>query len=390
MLKSCGVIVEYNPFHNGHAFHLQEAREKSGADVVVAVMSGNFLQRGEPAIVDKWLRAEAALAAGADLVIELPTAYAVQSADYFASGAIALLQSLSVQSLCFGTDSTQLLDYEGFAVFNRTHKDEINKAFSDLKSEGLSYPQQMTKVYQLLYPEWPLNDHSPNHILGMSYAKANQEYDKPMSLLPIMRQGAGYHDQQLKEAEFASATAIRQALFSGEARAEDFVPPTMLSSLHESTLINWEDAWPLLKYQLIQLSVEELQTIYQMSEGIEYRLKEKALQATSFNDFINQVKTKRFTWTRLQRLAVYILLGITEEKVREVRENPYIRVLGFNSKGQSFLGQVKETCPYPLITNINRKTSDLLALDIQAGLVYQLLNPKTAKQDYQRKPLIKI
>lgn len=391
MLKSCGVIVEYNPFHNGHQYHLEKAREKSGADVVVAVMSGNFLQRGEPAIVDKWQRTEAALSAGADLVIELPTAMAVQSADYFASGAVSLLQALSVNALCFGTDSHESLDYEAFAAFNQDNQDAIQKAFLALKSEGLSYPQQMTKVYQGLYPEWPLDEHSPNHILGMSYAKANQGYQHPMALLPIKREGSGYHDERLGKTAFASATAIRQALLRGETdEVASFVTEPMMTALLKEPLIDWEMAWPMLKFQLTQLSISELGKIYQMSEGIEHRIKEKGLQATSFSEFINAVKNKRFTWTRLQRLSVYILLRITEEQVRMVREQPYIRVLGFNSLGQKFLGQVKENCPYPLITNVNQKNSHLLELDIHAGRVYQLFNERVSIQDYQRKPVIKI
>lgn len=389
MLKSCGVIVEYNPFHSGHEYHLMEARKKSGADVIIAVMSGNFLQRGEPAIVDKWHRAQAALENGADLVIELPLAYSVQSADYFAGGAVSLLQALSVEHLCFGTDSSERLDYEGFAKFNIENEDVIQAAFQALKSEGLSYPQQMTKVYQTLYPEWPLSDKSPNHILGMSYAKANQNYQKPMMLHPIQRIGAAYHTETINRESHTSATAIRSKLKEGEeGEVATYLAKEMLNSLREQPLVDWQQAWPLLKYQLVNMSVSDLGDIYQMAEGIEYRIKEKALTAESFETFVDLVKNKRFTWTRLQRLSIYILLGIKEKDVKKVRENPYIRVLGFNKKGREFLGQAKESLDIPLITNVNQKNEELLSLDIKAGQIYQLLGDGIANQDYQRKPII--
>ncbi|QIL46727.1 nucleotidyltransferase [Vagococcus coleopterorum] len=389
MLTSCGVIVEYNPFHTGHQYHLMKAREASGADVVIAVMSGNFLQRGEPAIVDKWQRAEAALANGADLVIELPTAYAVQSADYFAEGGVSLLHALGVDSLCFGTDSEEILDYEAFAKFNQTNKAELEQSFQELQGQGLSYPQQMTAVYQKLYPNWPLKDNSPNHILGMSYAKANQEYPEPMTLYPIQRQGAGYHEKGTDNHDYLSATAIREAL--KENRVEEiksFVPRETMTALINSSAIDWETAWPLLKYQLISQTVEELGQIYQMTEGIEYRLKEMSIKAQSFDEFVSLVKNKRFTWTRIQRLSTYVLLGIKHSDIEAVRTNPYIRVLGFNTVGKDFLNQQKNDLELPLIVNVNQKNHGLVNLDIKAGQVYDLLTNSQQEQDYRRKPIV--
>lgn len=389
MLSSCGVIVEYNPFHNGHKYHIEQARKKSGSDVIVAVMSGNFLQRGEPAIIDKWQRAEVALQNGADVVIELPFIHSVQSADYFAKGAVDLLHSLKVSNLCFGTDNVTDIDYQKFAEFNQENAKEIKDAFQSYQGMGLSYPQQMTKVYQKLYPEWPLEDNSPNHILGMSYAKANQSHLTPMILHPIKRQGAGYHDTQIEQHSFASATGIRKKIMLEEyVTIQNTLPVEMLSLLKTSEPIDWEKAWPLLKYQLVKLSVEELSNIYQMSEGIEFRIKEMGLKANSFEEFVATVKNKRFTWTRLQRLAIYILLGITSAELESARETPYIRMLGFTKTGQMFLNQQKQSIDIPLITNINKKNEQLLNLDIKAGQIYQLLGKKIPSQDYQRKPIV--
>ena len=390
MLKSCGVIVEYNPFHNGHQYHLETAREASQADVVVAVMSGNFLQRGEPAILDKWTRAKEAIENGADLVIELPVTSAVQSADYFAKGAVKLLQELGVSSLCFGTDSEEVLDYEQFARFNAENQKEINETFQSLNHLGLSYPQQMNEVYRLLLPDWPVSTQSPNHILGMSYAKENQKYTNPMALFPIKRQVSNYHDKELNGTKFASATAIREAVLSHQFEAlGEVLPVETFNDLNESEPVDWEKAWPFLKYQLMVKSEDELKTIYQMVEGIEYRLKEMVLKATSFEEFVALVKTKRFTWTRIQRLCVYVLLQLTEEEVTQSWDNPYLRLLGFNKVGQAFMKQQRKIVTCPVVSNLKKEHQKIAELDIRAGFVYELISGETTKQDFYRIPHMK-
>lgn len=385
-MKSCGVITEYNPFHNGHAYHLKRAREVSGAEVLVAVMSGNFLQRGEPAILDKWQRAEVALAHGADLVIELPFAYAVQSADYFGFGGVKLLQALGVDSLCFGTDSDESVDYQGFAEFNQGHQAELAQAFQAIRNNGMSYPQQMTDVYRKLLPEWQLDFNSPNHILGMSYAKANQGFDRPMNLFPIKREGTRHHQEEIDSHEFASGTAIRKAILSGDEKGiGSVVPKETHTLLTTESLASWETAWPLLKYQLQVSSVEALGRTYQVVEGIEYRLKEMAAKATSFEAFVSLVKTKRFTWTRIQRLCTYLLIQVKEEEIGAVREASYLRILGFNEVGRQFLSQQRKLVNLPVVTNSNQSNEGLLSLDIRAGRIYQLLTG-SLEQDYYRKP----
>lgn len=197
-MKSCGLIVEYNPFHNGHKYHAAKARQLTEADVVIAVMSGNFLQRGEPAIIDKWLRAEEALLNGIDLVIELPFCWSVQSADYFAKGAIKLLQSIHCETLCFGTDSQSAFNYQEFGDFVTKNQHLIDLTFQSLDEESLNYPQKMTEVFRQIYPDSLPDFSSPNHILGMSYSKENAGYQHPMKLFPLERKEAHYHDHLLK------------------------------------------------------------------------------------------------------------------------------------------------------------------------------------------------
>lgn len=384
-MKACGIIVEYNPFHNGHLYHAKIAREKSQAEVVIAVMSGNFLQRGEPAMLDKWTRAEEALENGVDLVVELPFAYAVQSADYFAKGGIKLLQALACEAVCFGTDYKNEIDYAAFGQFTVENQQAIDEAYQKIKNNGMSYPQQMTQVFRELYSEIILDFSSPNHILAMGYAKENALFPNPMKLLPIHRKDSQYHDKKLGET-IASATAIRKTVLQEKRVPEKVIPKKTCEDLQQIPLVSWENYWNLLKYQILTSSVEELRGIYQMSEGIEYRLKEKIQEALTFQDFVEKVKTKRYTWTRLQRLFTYLLLNVTREQIEEVWNASYLRVLGFNHAGQRYLKERKADFTLPTVTNLSQKQP--LHLDVKAGQIYQLGNQKIQLQDAGRYPQI--
>ncbi|GGD04096.1 nucleotidyltransferase [Enterococcus wangshanyuanii] len=386
-MKSCGIIVEYNPFHNGHQYHAKMARELSQADVVIAVMSGNFLQRGEPAIIDKWTRTKEALSHGVDLVIELPFAYAVQSADYFARGGIKLLQALECDSLCFGTDDRSEMDYQKFGEFVKNHQAEIDQQYQTIKNNGMSYPQQMTEVFRNIYPENGLNFSTPNHILGLSYAKENAHYDKPMVLYPLKREQAGYHDLKI-HSQFASATAIRQAVFANELLGIRQVLPEQVSKdLEQASIVSWHDYWPLLKYKLISSSIEELQEIYQMKEGIEYRLKEAAKDTDSFSEFIEKAKTKRYTWTRLQRLATYILINANQQEIEASWHHSHLHVLGFTERGQQYLKEKKKAVSLPLITKVSKNLNDRLSVDIRSDQIYRLGKTTILEQNFGRSPI---
>ncbi|MBO0475059.1 nucleotidyltransferase [Enterococcus ureasiticus] len=386
-MKSCGIIVEYNPFHNGHLYHAKMARKMSGAEVVIAVMSGNFLQRGEPAIIDKWTRAKEALNNGVDLVIELPFAYAVQSADYFAAGGIKLLQALQCDALCFGTDNQTEMDYELFGDFVNKNQTEIDQTYQQIKNNGMSYPQQMTEVFRKLYPNSGLDFSSPNHILGLSYAKENAAYEKPMRLYPLKREQAGYHDTNIYQ-EFASATAIRKAVFSEQLdQIKQVLPAQVAIDLANSATVSWEDYWPLLKYKLISSSITELKGIYQMKEGIEYRLQEAAKTSDSFQVFMEQAKTKRYTWTRLQRLATYILNNVKQQEIENAWNQSHLQVLGFTEQGQRFLQEEKKNLALPLVTKMSKSLKSQLALDIRSNQLYQLGNHRVSEQSFGRFPI---
>ncbi|MDU4833886.1 MAG: nucleotidyltransferase, partial [Enterococcus faecium] len=347
-MKSCGIIVEYNPFHNGHRYHVEMARKTTGAEVVIAVMSGNFLQRGEPAIIDKWHRANEALQNGVDLVVELPVEWAVQSADYFAKGAVKILQTLDCYSLCFGTEEETSFDYSSFGRFVQENQDRIEEAFQELSDQTYSYPQKMTEVFRSLYPDITLDFSSPNHILGLSYAKENAKYVHPMELHPIRRKSAGYHEKIITDQRIASATAIRHALEEGK-RIAGLVPLQTEEDLSICSLQTWESYWPYLRYRLLSSTLLELTDIYQMTEGIESRMKTAAATADSFEDFVSKVKTKRYTWTRIQRLSCYVLLNIKKQEIPVQQNKNYLRLLGFTDAGRRFLKEKKEISIYSRI-----------------------------------------
>lgn len=382
-MKVCGVIVEYNPFHNGHLYHVQQAREKTGADVVIAVMSGNFLQRGEPAILDKWQRANQALQNGIDLVVELPLEWSLQPADFFAQGAIAILQALRCDFLCFGTDAADTFDYQAFGEFVAENQSLIDEEFKKNMDPNKTYPQKMTETLQKLYLGLEISENQPNHVLALSYAQMNAKYPQPMKLFPVARKGAGYHSTELSQT-IASATAIRKAVQQGSEIA-NFVPSQTAADLTKD-IITWNDYWPLLRYRVLSSSHQELKNIYQMVDGLEYRIKSLIHDAEDFDDFLIKLKTKRYTRTRLQRLLCYVLLNIRQDMMEEQWQKPYLHVLGFTEAGQQFLAARKDL-EWPLFTKIGKKEGTYAAVTLRGDQVYQLGKASINEQNFGRQPL---
>lgn len=382
-MRAVGVIVEYNPLHNGHLYHLKMARQRSGADIVVAVMSGNFLQRGEPAILDKWCRAKAALQHGADLVVELPFAYAVEPADRFATGALKLLAALKCDSLAFGTENAQL-DYQKIGR-KLAALPNLHYYFRDYQQ---TYATQLNQFYQTALH---LNIDHPNQLLGLSYAAANADLEQPLKLLPIARHNAQYQDQELNGTSIASALAIRRLVLNqAEVPAEiaAVVPPETLQALQKKQLLSWQNFYPFLRYRILSTPTAELAQIYQMTEGLEYRFHQAIKTATDFTSLLRGLKTKRYTYTRLQRLCLYVLLNIKPAAIRQVERQPYFHLLGFTTQGQAYLHQIKADLPFPLISRVSQKIGSEkgpLSLEIQTDAVYGLVNGQ--EQNFNRPPL---
>lgn len=388
-LKSAGIVVEYNPFHNGHAFHLHQTKETTNADVIIAVMSGNFLQRGEPALVSKFSRTKMALFAGVDIVVELPYPFATQKAEIFSNGAISILGALGCSAICFGSESGDeqaFLETIQFIIDNEEYYQRYIKQFV---KEGFSYPKATSLAFQKLNPVSSLVDLSkPNNILGYHYIKAIQHQGFLMKPYTIQRKNANYHDEDFASATIASATSIRKALFDQGSleMIQSYVPDATFKQLVEfkndyHTFIQWENYWPFLKYRLLNSSPEELRSIYEIEEGIEFRMISYAKKSESFYHFMQSIKTKRYTWTRLQRACLHILTNTKKEEMKKASHTAsYIRLLGMSQKGRKYLNEKKELIPIPVISKLSAAKEDLVHLDVKASNIYALGYPEEASQ----------
>lgn len=387
-MKACGLIVEYNPFHHGHAYHLQEAKKQTGADCMIAVMSGDFLQRGEPAIIDKFHRTKAALCAGIDIVIELPYAYAVQNSDLFAKGAVQSLYEIGVSSICFGSESG---DISYFIAGYKTFKEQqplYQKTLHHYLDEGMSFPEASRYAYQEIgLTTEAMNLARPNNILGFSYVKAILEQSLPIQATTIKRTKSDYHDTTITNS-IASATSIRKQLLENhqiipeirETMAQETIKQLEQYKETAGTWHAWERYFQLLHYRVLTMSLEELQAIQGVDEGLEHRVKKTAKEATSFNDWVQAIKTKRYTWTRLQRMFVHILTNTTKEDLEKLDQHasvPYIRLLGLTQTGRAYLNIQKKQTDIPIITKTSRTMDPLFFLEEKASnAYYSILSPE--------------
>ena len=382
MQRITGIITEYNPFHNGHLYQIQQVKKQFPDVPLVIAMSGNFLQRGEPAIIDKWHRAAECLANGADLVMELPFMAAVQPADRFAYYGVWTLAQMGVTDLFFGAEH---------ATFDFMH--DAQKAM-EITGNFNKYHESFAKTYQQVIAEKVGHQvDQPNDLLGLAYAKANLKLKAGINLHPIQRKNANYHDIELNDAgTIASASAIREALHHQNQDFEKFVPHQTAQDLKKQPLVSWDDFWIHLKMELLTHSPQELEKIYGMAEGIQYRMIAMAQRsefAGSFDSWIKAVKNKRFTYTRLSRLATMTLLHITWDDVASFEAQPYLRVLGFSKKGQAVLHAAKKSCDHPIITNVSQdEKKGILRIDYRAGKVYQAVCGN--EQDLKHAPIMTV
>ena len=339
-MKICAIICEYNPFHNGHLYHLNAARERSGADAIVCVMSGNFVQRGEAAIMDKYTRARHAVLAGADAVIELPTIFSTSNAELFAKGAIHLISSIpAVQSLGFGAENA---DKTAFLLGARYLNNEPKEVSDKLKAEiekGTSYAKARAQAWAGFLPLDLLC--SPNNILGLEYTKAILASGANLEILPIERKGAGYSDSSLQE-NYSSATAIRGAIKNGEilnGNLPNFVREDLPTSL-KTGLDTLE------KYALLSTSKEEIARVCDCTEGLENAFKRAALEKQPLEKTLTSA---RYTSSRIRRIALQNLLKINEGNIRESLSNPlYLNVLAIKKERKDLLSALGESA-FPLL-----------------------------------------
>ncbi len=351
-MRTCGVICEYNPFHNGHKYQLEVL--KSEYDAVVCVMSGSFVQRGDVAIFDKWTRAKAALLSGADLVIELPVAYSISSAEGFAMGGVKILDSLGVvDSLGFGCECAEVDKLKRCAEVMMNEPEEVSRRIRELAATGTSFAKAQAMAYAGVLDEDIIS--KPNNILALEYIKALKRIESNIKPFAIERKGTGYHDMHTC-GEFASATLLREMMAKGEDISE-FVPFDF-SGCESYDINRLTDAF---KYKLIKEGAAAFCGIADIEPGLDNRFL-KALDKESLTEIIDFVKTKRYTRARLCRIAVSVLLGIKGGFC----EPEYVRVLGMTDAGKELLFKMKKTCSLPVVNKVADFKNEAIKTDILA------------------------
>ncbi|KPJ22425.1 nucleotidyltransferase [Streptococcus phocae] len=356
-----GIIAEFNPFHFGHQYLLSQAE-----GLKIVAMSGNFVQRGEPALVDKWTRAQMALEHGADLVVELPFLVSVQSADYFAQGAVDILTRLGITTLAFGTE--ELLDYQQIAQVYAENSEQMASHLTQLP-DSLAYPQKAQRMWET-FAGLRFSSETPNHILGLAYAKAS--VGKAIRLRPIKRQGAAFHSES-KDQQIASATAIRKHILD-KSFVEKSVPSPELILTAPKT--SWDNYFALLSYQI--LTHQDLTQVLQVNEELAHRMQRAIKDTKTVEELVDSVATKRYTKARVRRALTYILVNAVESSLPSG-----IHVLGFTPKGQEHLKKIKKSVN--LVTRIGNIPWD--ALTQQADTVYQLGQVAMPEQTFGRTPI---
>ena len=412
MSNVLGIIAEYNPFHNGHLHHLIESKKITNSDYTIAIMSGNFTQRGEVSIVDKWEKAKMAINNGIDLVIELPTIYAISSAENFASGAIKILNSLGiVDFVSFGSECNDISLLDDIANVLAYEPAQYKTLLSHELARGESFPKARENAVMMY-----LNDvrrfanilSSPNNILGIEYLKSLKRQKSAIQPVTIKREGSKYNDDTISSgSRYASATAIRNLCQSTDdiTPLQRFVPETTFDILEENIkkgnfVKNISAFDKEIIYTLRKMSTTEIANLPDVSEGLEFSLKNAVNQCNSVVELLSIINTKRYTKTRLQRILLYAILGITKKDMQvSMTTIPYVRVLGFNDKGQELISEIsKHNKKLEIITSVkkfmDKKSNDNLKLmmekDIWATDVYTLgfEYESRANLDYTHKLII--
>ena len=368
-MKTAGIVAEYNPFHNGHKYHIEKTKELTGADSVVAVMSGNFVQRGETAILSKWARAKAAIDNGVDLVIELPTLWSIARAQSFAGGAVSLLKALGcVDVISFGSECGDI-DKLRETAFALSDEAVVNRMKDNLEI-GMSFAGARAEAVRTLKGDDffdILNE--PNNTLGVEYIIANENTQPAAETVTVKRCGAA-HDSIIRDENFASAADIRQMMLTGS-NWQRFVPQSMVDIYNKEVADNaGPTPYSKLEFSILccmrQLRVEDIAVTPDVSEGTENRIHDAALKARTLDELFSFAKTRRYPHARIRRIVLASFLGFTKEQC--AGQPPYIKVLAMNQKGREILKKAKETATLPIIT----KASDVDSLDERAKEVYSL------------------
>lgn len=396
-MKAVGLVTEYNPFHNGHLYHLNKAMELTGADISVAVMSGDFVQRGEPAVLDKYTRASMALNSGVNLVVELPVNYAVSSAESFAAGALKVLDYIKADSIAFGSESGDIERLSKLAHILCDNEDVLYKEISKYTANGISYAAARQKVVEkLMDKDTAAMLTSSNNILAVEYLKAIIKNNYAIKPYTVQRQGDAYNDTDIRS-DYASATALRGNLKTDN--ISKYIPVKAGLILSSNTnYIYPDDITEALFTRLLDILfasnydknvfIENVMQYPDVSKEIAGRLYKSAMDmitrtvprmseskydgAFSFGSLCEHIKTKEVTLSRIKRALIRIMLGLDNKHMEKYDNSPYIRVLGFDKKGQEYLSYIRKKVEVPLITK-TADYKDVLLDDIHAANFYNMI-----------------
>ncbi len=401
-MKTIGIIAEYNPFHKGHHYHVKMSKKLTKADSVIAIMSGNFTQRGMPAICDKWQRTKMALQNEVDLVIELPLFYSIRSAEYFAQGSMQLLNRLGIiESVVFGSEHGNITAIKDIAKLLVKNDSYFNKRIKFYLKEGFAFPS--ARKYALIDLLKIDNNHNfdndniieilngSNNILAIEYAKANLKYDLNIDLTTVKRKGENYYSKN-KNNKFISATSVRDAVYKDNINSiKNKIPKITFDILNNEIKknkipINKENLGIIILSKLRKLNKQEISTLFDINKDLAIRLKEASEKCGNYLDLMNLINTKSYTKTRFQRILLYILFELKQNYLKKHDENgpSYIRVLGFNNKGQKLLSKIENKSIIPVIYNPKEYINEIdleskknlirsLSYDIYATNIYTLL-----------------
>jgi len=430
-MKTVGIIAEYNPFHNGHAYQIAEAKRITGADYAVVVMSGDFVQRGTPAVWDKYIRTRAALLGGADLVFELPVIYATASAEYFAEGGVALLTALGVDALCFGSECGDINALMEIAKLFTTESPEFKAALTRSLREGKSYPVAREEAYRAHCTAYGLHVQedilcNPNNLLGIEYCKAILTQNSSLVPFTVKRIGDSYHEATASEGRYCSATALRALLFdmtstvSEQAAntSETIVPPQKQAELFSQVisqipsavlplyrealrtlpLVTADDFSELLSYRLLYETADSLSAYADWNSELANRVLAQSATVPGFEQTASILKSKQLTLTRANRMLLHVLLHITTEQLQSAREQGpcfYARLLGLRKSSSKALRHLSDHSTVPVINKLAPATkeltgtaSELLQQDICAAKLYDMVRQRfgtlTPANEYTR------
>lgn len=371
-MDSVGIICEYNPFHNGHMYHLNKVKELFPNLPIILVMSGNFTERGDVSVYNKWDKTKIALKMGVDLVIELPFVFATQSADTFAKASIEILHYMKVKYLVFGSESNDIQKLELLAD-TQLSNNKYHKLVKKYLDEGINYPTALSKS---LYDITGIKMKDSNDILGITYIREIKKQNT--GIIPItIKRNNNYNGLDLED-NISSATSIRHSI-KNNGNVDAYIPSEITSFIHQK-LHFIDQYFHLLKYKILTETnkISKYQTV---DEGIENRILKYIVSSKNLDELILKIKTKRYTYHKLNRMFTHILCNFTKDEARSFENIEYIRILGFSLKGRKYLSEIKKDIEIPIISNYSKLKNEMLEIEFRATCVYASILEEAKKKE---------